>query len=126
MFRDFYFFIFEYTNKVLSACERGDALAANAAAFLLQYELCNMMNQVEKGCWSSDVQLLGEYSGPYEKADLPDLLELAASGDLEGLARQARRLDEKAREWLQSHSISLNILASEEELRRFLDEQDPV
>lgn len=126
VFKDFYFFVFEYTNKILSASERGDAMAANAAAFLLQYELCNMMNQVEKGCWASDVQLLGEYSGPYRKAGFPDLLELAARGDLEGLAQQVRRLDEKAKEWLQSRSIPLNILSSEEGLRRFLNERDPI
>jgi hypothetical protein len=125
VFRDFYFFVFEYTNKIVAACERGDAMAANAAAFLLQYEMGAMMNQVEKGCLPSDVQLLGEYSAPYGRAGFPDLLALAARGDLEGLARQARRLDEKARDWLQSHSIPLNILSSEEELRRFLTERDP-
>jgi hypothetical protein len=35
-----------------------------------------------------------------------------------------RRLDEKVQEWLESQSIELNILDSEEDLRRFLEHRD--
>ena len=125
VFKDFYFFVFEYTNKVLSACERGDVIAAGYAAFQLQEEICQCMNKVENGFYGADFNLLGEYIAGYEKAGFPDLLEPASQGDLVELARQVRRLDERGQEWFESHSIELNILESEEELRRFLNQRDP-
>ena len=126
VFKDFYFFIFEYKNKILAACERRDVLAAGFAAFQLQEEICQLLNKVEYGFYGVDFNLLGEYTGAYEKAGFPDLLESAAQGDLGELARQVRRLDEKIREWFRSHSIELNILESEEELRGFLNQRSPV
>jgi hypothetical protein len=101
-------------------------IAAGYAAFLLQEEICQLMNKVENGFYGTDFNLLGEYSGGYEKADFPDLLEPASQGDLVELVRQVRRLDQKVREWFESHSIELNVLDSEEELRRFLNHRDPV
>jgi hypothetical protein len=125
VFKDFYFFIFEYVNKVLSACERKDAIAARFAAFQLQEEICQCMNKVENGFYGTDFNRLGEYSGAYQKAGWPDLIESASQGNLVELARQARRLDEQAREWFNSRSIELNILDSKEELRQFLNRRDP-
>ena len=126
VFKDFYFYVFEYKNKVLSACERKDVLAAGFAAFHLQEEICQLMHKVERGFYGTDFNLLGEYIGGYEKAGFPDLLEPASQGDLVELARQVRRLDERVQEWFESHSIELNILESEKELRQFLNQRDPV
>jgi len=117
-FKDFYFFVFEYKNKVLSACERGDVIAAGYAEFQLQEEICQLMNKVENGFYGADFNLLGEYIGGYEKAGFPDLLESASQGDLVELARQVRRLDEKVQEWFESHSIDLYFHESEEYLHR--------
>jgi hypothetical protein len=80
---------------------------------------------VRNGFCGTDFNLLGEYIGAYEQAGLPDLLESASQGDLVELARQVRRLDERAREWFKSRSIELNILGSKEELREFLNRRDP-
>ena len=126
VFKDFYFFVVEYVGKVLSACERMDVMAAGSAAFHLQEEICRLMNKVENGFYGTDFYLLGEYAGAYEKAGFPNLLESASRGDLAALARQARQLDEKIREWFERYSIALNILADEEHLRRFLNHRDPV
>jgi len=120
VFKDFYFFVFEYVGKVLSACERMDVLAAGSAAFHLQEEMCQLMNKVERGFYGTDFNLLGEYAGAYAKAGFPDLLEFASRGDLAALATQARQLDEKVRAWFERHAVDLNILADEEHLRRFL------
>ncbi len=120
VFKDFYFYVFEYKNKVLSACERKDVLAAGFAAFHLQEEICQLMHKVERGFYGTDFNLLGEYIAGYAEAGFPDLLEPASQGNLVELARQVRRLDEKVQEWFESHSIELNILESEEELHRFL------
>jgi hypothetical protein len=83
------------------------------------------MNKVDQGLWGADVNLLGEYAGAYARAGFPDLLEPAAQGDLVALAERVRRLDERAREWFESHSIALNVLGSREELRQFLQQRDP-
>jgi hypothetical protein len=102
--KDFYFFVFEYKNKVLSACERGDVIAAGYAAFHLQEEICQLMHKVERGFYGADFNLLGEYIGGYEEAGFPDLLESASQGDLVELARQVRRLDERVQEWFESQA----------------------
>jgi hypothetical protein len=125
VFKDFYYYVFEYKNKVLSACERRDVMAAGSAAFHLQELICQLMNKVDSGFYGEYFNLLGEYIGGYEKAGFPDLLEPATQGDFEALARRAQQLDEKAKEWFKIHSIALNVLESEEELRRFLNQRDP-
>ena len=125
VFDYFYYYVIEYKHKVLSACQRQDVLAAGSAAFQLQELICCLMNKVEQGFYGADFNLLGEYVGGYEKAGLPDLLTPASQGNLEELAEQTRLLDEKVREWFESHSIKLGILQSEDELRRFLQHIDP-
>lgn len=126
VFKDFYFFIFEYANKVLAACERMDVMKARFTAFQLQEQICQLMNKVEQGFYGADFNLLGEYIGAYERAGFPDLLAPASQGDLVELARQVQRLDEQARGWFNDRFIGLNVLGSEDELRRFLDHRDPV
>ncbi len=126
VFKDFYFFVFEYVNKVLSACDRKDVVKARFAAFQLQEEICQCINKVKNGFYGADFNLFGEYSTAYLEAGFPDLLGPASRGDLVALAGQVRRLDEYAREWLEDHSVALNVLGSQEELRRFLEHRDPV
>jgi len=124
-FVDFYFDVHEYKTKVLSACERGDRVAASAAAFALQQLICLLMNKVDKGFFGTDFNLLGEYLDGYQKAGFPDLTMFAAHGDLPVLARQVQLLDEKAREWFTSRSVELNILESEAALLQLLNRRDP-
>jgi hypothetical protein len=126
VFADFYYYVFEYKHKVLSACERGDVVAAGSAAFYMQEQICQLMSKVERGFYATDFNLLGEYMGGYEKAGFPDLLEPATHGGCEALAGQVQRLDERVKEWLTGHGIALNVLESEEELRQFLHQRDPV
>jgi hypothetical protein len=125
VFKDFYFYVFEYTNKVLSACERGDVIAAGSAAFHMQEQICQLLHEVDSGFHGTDFNLLGEYIGGYVAAGFPDLLEPATQGDLETLAQRVQQLDKRVQEWLGEHSIPLNVLHSEEELRRFLNQRDP-
>ncbi len=125
-FVDFYFDVHEYKTKVLSACERGNRIAASAAAFALQELICALMNKVDKGFFGgTDFNLLGEYLDGYQKAGFPDLTMFAAQGNLPELAKQVQLLDEKAREWFTSHSVELNILESEAVLFQLLNRRDP-
>jgi len=123
VFKDFYYYVFEYKNKVMAACEREDRMAAAFAAFNMQEQICQLMNKVERGFFPTDTNLLGEYVGGYAGAGFPDLFEPASRGDLRALADQVQRLDETIREWLASHSIDLNILANEGELSQFLNQR---
>jgi hypothetical protein len=125
-FKDFYFFIHEYTHKVLSACARHDVPAADYAALQLQDEICQMFYKAECGVAVSEVYLLSEYTAPYLNAGFPDLVEPASRGNLEELARRVQQLQAIASVWFQQHAIARGILDNEQELRRFLAEKDPV
>ena len=122
----FYYYIFEYKNKVLSACRRGDAIAAGYAAYQLQDLFSRLLNQAEYGLFGTDINVLSNCNDAYQDAGFPDLLSAAAEGDLKALARQAVELDSLAKEWLTHQKIDLNILQSKEDLLRFLRERDPI
>lgn len=121
VFANLYPFVFEYVQKVLAACERGKVRAARSAAFQLQEELSRAMNEVDRGFYGAAVNLLGEVDRGYREAGFPDLFEPALRGDLDALARQVHRLDERVRAWLESHDVAFNVLESREALQRFLD-----
>lgn len=126
VFKDFYPGIFEYVGKVQAACDRGDAIAAAYAAGQIQEELCAMLNQVQASWTPTPANLLGDYLAAYRQAGFPDLLDPAARGDLVELARRAQQFDDAARAWLHRQAVDLNILDSAHDLRRFLQQRDPV
>jgi hypothetical protein len=126
IFKDFYYYIHEYKNKVLQACETANPLAAGSAAFHLQELICVLMNKVEAGFYGEDFNLLGEYIGSYQKAGFPDLLEPASQGDFQTLAKHVVALNEKARAWFTQHSIDLNIFENKNHLELFLKQRDPL
>ena len=123
VFHDFYFDVHEYKAKVLSACRRGDAFTAGAAAFALQKYLCELMNKVERGFYGEDFNLLGEYGAGYLAAGFPDLTAAVARGDLAALASLVQQLDDRIREWSPAHEVDLKILADETALRRLLEQR---
>jgi hypothetical protein len=126
VFKDFYFFVFEYANKVRSACHRGDGIAAGAAAIQMQEQICQLLCKVEQGFYPAEFFLFGEYVDSYTEAGFPDLLEPAAEGDLEEIERRVEELDAKMRLWMTGQGISLDILEDEEALRAFLQARDPL
>jgi hypothetical protein len=125
-FKDFYFFIVEYVNKVVAACGHQDALAAGYAAHMLQEEISRLLNRVERGFEPKEFNLLGDYARPYVAAGFPDLLEPASRGDLDALSRSALSLQAVSEKWLRAHGVDLGLLRDEDDLRRFLSERDPV
>lgn len=119
-FCDYYPFVVEYVGKILSASERGDALAAGAAAYALQEELSQVLCTIQPGLQVTEFNLLGEYSAAYREAGFPDLLATASRGDLALLADEARKLGVMVAAWLTERGVETNILADGEELQRFL------
>lgn len=125
LFQDFYFFVFEYKNKVLAACQRGDAMTARYAAAQLQQEISAVLNRMEAGFFGEPFNLLGEYGAGYGAADFPDLLAVAAQGDLALLAERVQQLDDRMQAWLTAQGVALNVLADAEALQRFLLQRLP-
>ena len=121
VFKDFYYYIHEYKNKVLKACQNSDVLSANAAAFQMQELICVLMNKVDAGFYGEDFNLLNEYAAGYQRVGFPDLIEPASKGDLKTLTKRVEQLDANIRSWFAQYSIDLNILNDEEDLRKFLN-----
>lgn len=124
LFADFYPYVYEYRQKILAACERGDRFTAAQSAYLLQKDIAQLLHQVVTGVYPGDLYLAGDYKDAYTAAELPDMLEAAAAGDLAEVAVRARLLDERFRAWLSAHGIATNELADDDDLRRFLRERD--
>lgn len=125
VFKDFYFFVFEYLHKILAAWEEQEALKMRFAAFQLQEEIAQFMNRVDPGFAPRPFNLLGEYHDGYRKAEFPDLLAPAVAGDIDELAERARRLDVMVRAWLTERGVDLGILEDQAALRDFLNTRDP-
>ncbi len=104
-------------GKVLAACERGQPVAASAAAWSAQSELSYMLNELHSSADGSEFNLYSEFAQPYRQLGFPDLMR-AASGDLSALAAQACLLDERLRLWLAAHAESLDEFESLEAFER--------
>jgi predicted nucleotidyltransferase len=120
VFKDFFPIVVELAGKVYRACEAGDAMSAGYGAYLLQHEVSSLLNRVRPGFDAADLNLLSEYSPAYAKTGFPDLLEAAAHGDLDELARRVQVLERKLAEWLVEQGINLNIVATTAVLPEFL------
>lgn len=125
VFKDFYFFVFEYANKIFAACEDHDAVRARFAAMQLEEQILQFMHKVDQGFYPRPFNLLGEYIVGYQEAGFPDLLAPAVEGNLDQLAAQVRRLDAAIQAWLTERDIDLGMLESQEALRDFLNARDP-
>lgn len=123
LFADFYPYVYEYRQKIIAACERGDRFTAAQSAYLLQKDIAQMLHQVTSGVYPRDLYLAREYSEAYAAAGLPDMLEAASTGELGELAARARLLDDRFRAWLAMHGIATNELSDDDDLRRFLRER---
>ena len=120
VFDGIYAFVWEYRTKILTACDRGDRIAASAAAFQLEEEVAAMMYRVVGGVYPTQIHLPGEVTAAYTSAGFPDLRTPASRGDLPVLAQQTKALESKLRAWMIARKIPLDILSSEHQLEEFL------
>jgi hypothetical protein len=104
-------------GKVIKACERGQPVAANVAAWFAQSDLSLMLNMLNNDTDHSNFNLYSEFAPLYRQLGFPDLMQ-AASGDLPRLAEQARSLDEHLRHWLHEQSVDLCEFETVEEFER--------
>lgn len=92
-------------DKVRSACNRGDPVAASAAARTAQHELSLMLAELGSG-EQHGFNRYTEFAGLYRQLGFADLLT-APAGDLGELATQATLLDRQLRAWLTQEAVDL-------------------
>ena len=97
-------------------------MEARQASLALHGDLAEMPARVEGG----PAALPDRPGRAFARAGLPNLLKLAARGNLPGLAERVIELDRVARAWLTGNSVELGALDDLEALRRFLAERDPL
>ena len=97
-------------------------MEARQASLALQGDLGEMPARVQGG----PAALPDGPGRAFARAGLPDLLELAARGDLPGLTERVVELDRGVRASLTGNSVELGALDDLEALRRFLTERDPL
>ena len=120
VFADVYPFVWEYRTKIQTACDRGDRIAAAAAAIQLQEEIASMMNKVAAGFYGARFNLPSEIVAEYEAAGLPDLVTAASTGDLPCLAERAKLLDSQIQTWLRAQGVAVDVLSTMEDLAALL------
>jgi hypothetical protein len=119
VFRQSYPEIKDALRKLLTACQRGERVAAGAEAWLVQSEVALMLSGTTEGMAHGDFNLYSEFGSLYREIGFPDLMRFT-SGDLEALAEQVRLFDEQLRRFLQDQSVDLCEFDSLEGLREFL------
>jgi hypothetical protein len=120
VFAGFYPGIKEYLNKVLSACERHDSVAASVAAVQIQKDVALMLAQTEMGIPYSEFNPFGEYRNTFDRLGLPDLTAIDDSGDFEALAAQVELFDARVRQVLTERGVALNDTESWDDLKRLI------
>jgi hypothetical protein len=110
----------EYVNKIVSACEKRNLIGASYVAAIMQHELAYMLAQAETGVVFLDFNLYDEYGGPFQRLPFPDLASAIEEGDFAKIAEQARLFDRRAQEYYAQHGVSLNVVASMDDLEAFI------
>ncbi len=121
-FANYYPELHDKINKIQARCAADRPVDASWAAMFIQTEVALFMAQALQGIEYSDFNLYSEYADSYRHLGLPDLMAL----DGASLAEQAKRFDQNIQAWLQQHDVSLNRLASLDELAQFLQARDPI
>lgn len=119
VFRQVYPELKDMVQKLCSACERGDHVAASTGAWYLQHDLTMMLSQAMGRTGHREFNLYSEFASAYRELGFPDLMEFS-SGPLGELAEQARLLDERLRRWLADQSVDLCEFRTLEEFRESL------
>lgn len=121
-FTNYYPELHDKINKIQTRCAADRPVDASWAAMFIQAEVALFMAQALQGVAYGDFNLYSEYAAPYRELGLPDLMAL----DGTALVEQAQQFDQKVQIWLQQQGVSLNRLASLDELAQFLQERDPI
>jgi hypothetical protein len=110
-------------GKLMTACERGDSVAAHVEAMLLQHDVTLTLNQTTESVGHSDFNIYSELDTMFREIQFPDLMKFATSS-LKELGEQAKLFDERLRWFLSEQSVDLCEIKTLDELRETL-QRDP-
>ncbi len=108
-------------QHLMLACERQDMYNFNLVS--LYHELMVHMAQAFTGIEYSSFNCLAEYEQNLETLGFPDLLTYVVAKDFVGLYRQCQLFDQHLQRFLTEHSVSLNVFATLDELRKNLEDR---
>ena len=105
-------------QHLVLACERRDSF--NHTLMSLYHELMVHIARAMSGIEYSGFNTLAEYEQDLSAMGFPELLPYLASGDFDRLRRQCELFDQRLREFLIDHSVSLNEFSTLDELETHL------
>ena len=115
-FRQVYPEMKDMIDKLLSACVRGDPVAASLGAWYLQHDVTTMLSETALGPRHGGFNRCSEFASRYREVGFPDLMQFT-SGPQDELAAQTRSLDERRRRYLREQFVDLCEFGSLEEFR---------
>jgi len=110
-------------QRVLLACERGDAYGAQTKLHSFLYELHIHLAQAERGVAFGTFNCLSEYRRPLGERGFPDPIPALVAGRFDDLAERCVAFDRRLREYLVDLGVGLNSFASLDELQDAMREK---
>lgn len=104
-------------QRVLLACERGDAYGAHTKLHSFLHELHIHLAQAEHGVAYGSFNSLSEYRRPLDGRGFPDPIPALVAGRFDDLAGLCVVFDRRLRDYLRELGVELNSFATLEELR---------
>lgn len=122
VFKGYYPGVFEYTNKVRSACNKKNEIAMFAAATKLQNEMSLMLSSSYDETDDSSLRIYKEYRKTYDDLELPDVASHLHRGDFDIVSEKIQALDERAMKLMKGNAVAINQFEELEDLRVYINE----
>lgn len=116
VFTSYYPEIKEQINKILSACDRKDVIAAASACKNIQKELAQFLATAFEQKDFSGFNIYSEYNATYDSFGLPNIVSYVDKSNFGILREKVSEFDVKIRTMLSDNSVPLNIVESKGEL----------
>lgn len=119
--RDYYAALKEYVNKLLSACDKCNLVAAAFVATKMQVEMAGLLSRICDGIEPTDMHHYNEVSATMRDAGFPDFTAAVSAGDFAEIRRLALTFDTQTRALFAQHEVALNAFDDEPALRAYLN-----
>ena len=123
VFDGYYPGIFEYVNKVLSACDKKNEVAMYSAAAKIQNEISLMLSMCYAEAEYSSFNIYKEYRKTFDGLEFPDVASYLHNGDFSKISEQIKAFNDRALELIKENSMKLDKFEELEELRAFVKEK---
>ncbi len=117
----YYAAIKEYTNKIISACEKGNWIKAGVITAQIQTEWTLTLALLEDKLHHYEQEPYRSYQDAYKRLQFPDLAAQITSKNLPQIAEQAKTFDQMARKYILDRGAQLNEPETFDELALWID-----